>query len=396
MPNEAHLEVLRRGPEEWDRWRKGNPLVVPDLSGAELPRINLSHVDLNAANLTGAHLEGAVLEGTNLFLANLHGAVLHGVNLIRANLVFANLSQSDLTKATLHGADLTASHLIKAKLCWAGTTGADLSRANLNNSDLSGADLSEANLTETDLREANLEDTVLIKANLNGALLAGTSLRKAKIGWTTLTNVDLSKTIGLDTVIHLGPSDIGIDTIYRSKGGIPKSFLRKSGIPDNFITFTASLTEKAFELYSCFISFSNKDRAFVERLYADLENNGVRCWFAPDDLKIGDRFRISIDESIRIHDKLLLLLSKSSVRSDWVEKEVETAMEKERIQKRPVLFPVRLDDTVMRIESGWPADIRRTRHIGDFRRWKDPDVYKKAFNRLMHDLRAEKLEHPST
>jgi hypothetical protein len=71
-----------------------------------------------------------------------------------------------------------------------------------------------------------------------------------------------------------------------------------------------------------------------------------------------------------------------------VEKEVETAMERERREKRTVLFPIRLDDAVTKIENGWPADIRRTRNIGDFRRWKTHDAYQKSFDRLMRDLRA--------
>jgi hypothetical protein len=58
-----------------------------------------------------------------------------------------------------------------------------------------------------------------------------------------------------------------------------------------------SLIGKAFEFYSCFISYSTKDHDFAERIYADLQSKGVRCWFAPEDLKIGDRFRQRIDES---------------------------------------------------------------------------------------------------
>jgi hypothetical protein len=42
----------------------------------------------------------------------------------------------------------------------------------------------------------------------------------------------------------------------------------------------------------------------------------------------------------------------------------------------------------MSIEAGWPAFIRNTRHIGDFRRWKTQDVYQQAFDRLLRDLKA--------
>jgi hypothetical protein len=84
----------------------------------------------------------------------------------------------------------------------------------------------------------------------------------------------------------------------------------------------------------------------------------------------------------------MVLLSESSVSSPWVEKEVETAFEKERREKRTVLFPIRLDEAVMETGEAWAADIRRTRHIGDFRDWKNHDSYKKAFERLLRDLKA--------
>jgi len=96
------------------------------------------------------------------------------------------------------------------------------------------------------------------------------------------------------------------------------------------------------------------------------------------------------------YDKLLLMLSEHSVGSDWVEKEVETAMEREREQKRTMLFPIRLDDAVMKIKTGWPADIRRQRHIVDFTTWKDHDAYQKAFDRLLRDLKAAKAPPPAT
>ena len=71
-----------------------------------------------------------------------------------------------------------------------------------------------------------------------------------------------------------------------------------------------------------------------------------------------------------------------------MEKEVETAMGKEREQERTMLFPIRLDDAVMDRKTGWPADVRRTRHIGDFTNRKNHDAYQRAFERLLRDLKA--------
>ena len=104
-------------------------------------------------------------------------------------------------------------------------------------------------------------------------------------------------------------------------------------------------------------------------------------------MKIGDKTRVAIDRAVYYHDKLLLILSRESIASHWVEKEVEAAVEREGIEKRTILFPIRLDDAVMKIQHGWPADIRRTRNIGDFRKWKGHDAYQKAFDRLLKDLR---------
>ena len=160
---------------------------------------------------------------------------------------------------------------------------------------------------------------------------------------TIFRGIDLSQFKGLDAVKHIGPSSIDINTIYQSSGNIPEIFLRGAGIPDSFITYMRSLVGKPFDYYTCFISYSNKDEAFAKRLHADLQSNGVRCWFAPEDMKIGARIRLSIDESIRTYDKLLLVLSQDSMISQWVEQEVETALAKERKENRTVIFPIRLD-----------------------------------------------------
>jgi hypothetical protein len=60
-------------------------------------------------------------------------------------------------------------------------------------------------------------------------------------------------------------------------------------------------------------------------------------------MKWGERIRTGIDEAIRLHDKLLLVLSRSSMASGWIEREVKIALAKERKEKSNVLFPVRVD-----------------------------------------------------
>jgi uncharacterized protein YjbI with pentapeptide repeats len=291
------------------------------------------------------------------------------------------LSDADLRDANLRGAVLRDAVLRDADLRSADLIGADLSSAVLNYADLSDAGLSDADLSRAEL----------IRANLSRAELSGADFTDAILVRTTFANNDLSEVKGLETVIHEGPSSIGVDTLYKSAGNIPEAFLRGCGVPEPFIVQIPALVAalEPIQFYSCFISHSSKDHPFAERLHADLQSKGVRCWFAPEDLKIGAEIRIGIDESIRVHDKLLLVLSDTSVKSQWVQQEVETALAKEREQGRTVLFPIRLDDAVMQVSTGWPAYLKNIRNIGDFTRWKDHDSYQKAFERLLLDLRAE-------
>jgi hypothetical protein len=159
-----------------------------------------------------------------------------------------------------------------------------------------------------------------------------------------------------------------------------------AGVPDLFIEYARSLVTHPIRYYTCFISYSSQNHQLAARLHADLQDKGIRCWFAPESLKIGDKFMQKIDESIRLYDKLLLILSEQSVASEWVEREVEAAFEKERKQGKLVLFPITLDEAVMKTELSWASNIRRTRHIGDFRRWKYFDEYQKALSCLIRDL----------
>ncbi len=162
-------------------------------------------------------------------------------------------------------------------------------------------------------------------------------------------------------------------------------------LPDAFIEYIPALITSIdpIQFYSCFISYSSNDQNFAERLHADLQSEGVHCWSAPEDLKIGDKFRDSIDEAIRLHDKLLLILSEHSVSSTWVSDEVEAAIEREHRERHTVLFPIKIDDVITESKQAWAATIRRKRHIGDFTGWKQPDSYQKAFERLLRDLKAE-------
>lgn len=359
MADPELIGLLQQGSDVWNRWRQDQPSRKFDLIGAHLERASLNNADLSRTTLSRADLRLADLREVNLSDSRLYKTDLSSADLFRAN-----LSNAQLISAYLNAADLT---------------GVNLRKASLIETDLRGANLNEADLSDADLRGADI----------SGASLKGAILKGAKTHGTIFSNVDLRSTEGLLEIDHQGPSRIELHSVRLPRERSALHFLRGAGVPDEWIDFWRSTMMHPIQYYSCFISYSGKDEALARRLHADLQAQGVRCWFAPEDMKIGDKIRVLIDEAIHLQDKLLLILSAASVTSDWVEHEVEMALAKERKEKSPVLFPIRVDRAILDQEDhGWPALVRHERHIGDFSHWTSPQAYQQAFERLLRDLKA--------
>ena len=277
---------------------------------------------------------------------------------------------------------------------------ADLSSANLSEADVSGADLIRADLSRAKLVEANLGGADLSGANLSGANISG-----ARFFYTSFSDVDLSTAKGLEHARHFGPSTVGIDTLYESNGKIHPEFLRGCGVPDIFIDFIPSLVGdlQPVQFYSCFISYSHKDEEFVKRLHSRLQEEHLRVWFAPEDLKAGRKIHEEIDQAIRIYDRLLIVLSEASMASEWVKTEIANARQKEIDTGKRVLFPIRLVDfEAIKRWKAFDADrgkdtAREIReyYIPDFSNWKDHDSFETEFQKLLDALKMdEKIAEP--
>jgi hypothetical protein len=378
MANKEHLKILQRGVEIWNQWRKDNPEIIPDLSEAELNTAKLSAVNLSRANLSLADLLGA--------------------NFSRADLSNANLGMANLTNAIIIGADLSEADLDRANLRWANLVGANLEGANLSWTNLGWANLGGANLGGVNLRWANLRVT-----NLSGATLIGTNLEGSILGETIFADTNLKDTKSLDKCRHEGPSTIDHRTLQKS-GPLPLEFLRGCGLPDNLIDYLPSLLSQPWQYYSCFISYSSKDKEAVRRLYADLQDNGVRCWLDEHDMKGGKKTYLQIDEAIRIHDRVLLVLSENSIKSEWVMTEIRKALALAKSKGQDVLFPIRLVDMDKIkawecFDSDTGVDLAkkvRDYFIPDFQNWKDHSSYKQSFERLLGDLKSTDKKPKST
>lgn len=335
MANPEHVEILKQGAEVWNEWREENPEVKPDLSEENFSDANFS------ADLTGA-------------------------NFMRANLTGANLTEAILARAILMRAILK---------------GANLTGANLTGGYLTGANLTAANLRETDFKDTT-------------------------VGYTVFANVDINEAKNLGSIKHGYPSTIGVDTLqlaaislYRdpSNGGEIETFFRGAGVPDDFIDTFKTHISKPIEFFSCFISYSHEDKPFARRLHDQLQAKGIRCWLDEHLMLPGDDIYEQIDKGIKLWDKVLLCCSKHSLSSWWVNKEINTAFNKEqrlfKERKKQVLclIPLNLDGYMFdgEWESGKEIDVK-SRIAADFTGWESDNAkFEAEFKKVVKALRTD-------
>ncbi len=292
---------------------------------------------------------------------------------------------ADLSNADLRGFDLRRSDFF----------GADLSGANLAGVRLDFANLAIANLSGADLERAVLRYTILTKA-----IVEGTNLANCKLSRVTFSGLDLRQTRGLRTCNFLAPCAVDFETLMRS-WPLPVSFLRGCGLPEEYVAYLPSLLNQPLQFYSCFISYSHRDKAFARRMYDQLQGRGIRCWLDEHAMVPGDDIYDAVDRGIRLSDKILLCCSRTALKDSWwVDDEIAKALEKEQElsksegKKVRVLIPLNLDGFMFRPgwRSGYKATLKR-RLAADFSGWeKDNDKFEAQLERVVQALRQRSDE----
>jgi uncharacterized protein YjbI with pentapeptide repeats len=258
---------------------------------------------------------------------------------------FADLRRARLAGADLRDADMLLSKLNHADLSGANLSGINLRRAKLSRVSFAGANLTDADMRESDLTNADLSHAVLYRTELRGADFTGVSLLN-----TVFADVDLSKVKGLEAVQHRGPSTIGVDTLFKSKGHIPDEFLSGCGVDDQLLQYLPGMVGEAVEYYDCFISFTPGDFVFAERLSNTLQSRGITCWLDEHPATIQDHelIRDEIHPRVRFWDRMILCCSKEYMKSLWMESVFraylgEESTRNETNAKMPILLPIDLD-----------------------------------------------------
>ena len=366
-----------------------------DLSGASLSRSKLPGVDL-----ANDELFGIDLTNSNLRMAEFQGSNLHSAHLSRSNLVHANFSRANLSSCFLTRSNLSMSTFSSANLAGADLSSSDLSFANLEGANLSRANLSAANLTGASLNGASLRNATLFATNLTQTDLTGADLRGANIikaelesaaffeavfGMSTFVNCDLSTAIALDFSRHTGPSTIGLDTIVKSRGLLPKKFLLDAGVAEPFVAVQDSLIGVKRKYPSVLTIGSKQDTVLAKRLENSLRSAQISCWnFAAD-----DESWVQSSETIQGHtgyfDRLVLICTDSCLESTEARRRLaevtggkdEAALQNITTLAVGSLFEESSDELCTLLKQGV---------VVDFRGWDDLRVFEVAVTSLINVL----------
>ena len=112
-----------------------------------------------------------------------------------------------------------------------------------------------------------------------------------------------------------------------------------------------------------FISYSSKDRTFVDELCSQLRKLNITFWLDRFEIKPGDYLRQKINAGLRDAEYLLAVLSPNSIKSEWASCEIDAAMMHELSQNKVTLIPLLIGDIK---HSDLPPDLQGKLYL-DFR-----------------------------
>lgn len=354
------VQIVKKGRDALAAWREEHPNQILDLnacymSHSRIPMVNLRgadmrdgdfmgamvrRADLSNSYLNDAHFYRADLRETNLSRAIAAGANLRGADLRNANLSGANFDRATLSEANLSGADLTNVNLDRANLDRANFTGANLTGVSFNGANLSRTNLSSCTLNEADFYEAVLNDVVTDEADFRNCI----------IGYTVFQNCAMDAAVGLGEVRHDAPSTIGLDTLLRSRGALPQSFILGSGVPIAVSSLQDSVADAPVTTLEVHISCADADVPFARALEANLRAQGVRSWVFAEGFRgnpLVDRRATSGEEEIerwvRHYDRLLVVCTAAGLDSETVRNDITAAHETQRSSDNWTMFLVDAD-----------------------------------------------------
>jgi TIR domain len=130
--------------------------------------------------------------------------------------------------------------------------------------------------------------------------------------------------------------------------------------------------------FSVFVSHSTSDKEIAERLANGLQAVGYQSWYAGWRLTAGDSILNKIEAALSAMDVLVVVLSRKSVESNWVQRELDTALLRQLDGQDVLVIPILIEDCPI------PQKLQDLRRI-DMRQDFEP-----GFLELLESLRKHK------
>lgn len=119
-------------------------------------------------------------------------------------------------------------------------------------------------------------------------------------------------------------------------------------------------SHSVFYRYDCFISYAATDKPFATKLALELQAVRYRIWLDETSVRPGHSIPKQVQEGLRYSRHIIVLMSRASMQSAWVEKEYLTQLMKDPANANCRIIPIRLRS--MKPE-GIPDFLRDLRHI---------------------------------
>lgn len=93
-----------------------------------------------------------------------------------------------------------------------------------------------------------------------------------------------------------------------------------------------------------FLSHSSKDKPFIRQLAADLTKEGILVWLDEQQINVGDSINEKVSQGLAESDYFIIAMSDNSVQSEWVKRELNSALINEIESKKVRILPIKLSD----------------------------------------------------
>lgn len=117
-----------------------------------------------------------------------------------------------------------------------------------------------------------------------------------------------------------------------------------------------------------FICHSSKDKPFVRLIGRTLKSFGVKVWLDEWELRVGDSLHTKIEDGIKDSSFMLVVLSKNSLNSQWVKRELNSGLSLELNKKNiyviPALVDISASEMPLMLTDKVAADFRNDFDIG--------------------------------